>query len=133
MLILVLCKMFIEFSTNSTSFFPTLPGEGLWILIFLFLSFPFLPPSFTRCHHSRLLAALGEHWTPYRLAPHAIHAGPEHHIASSRCCGAPLDPNSTPGPEHMPERMPKRMSEYASNRMSDGMPDIRWNVGIDAR
>jgi hypothetical protein len=33
----------------------------------------------------------------------------------------------------MPERMPKRMSEYASNRMSDGMPDIRWNVGIDAR
>ena len=55
MLILVLCKMFIKFSTNSTSWILTPARWGSLdsnksaipsFLLFLFLSFPFLPSTF---------------------------------------------------------------------------------------
>ena len=124
----------------------------------------FLPSflaSFTRCHYSRLLSApwngpgtispapnaVGPAWarTPYcQLQMLRGKPGPEHHVASSRCCGARLL-RGTPGPEHHVATSTSCGARLDPNTISpapdavghawapNARENARQNVRIDAR
>ena len=77
-------------------FFSYLPGEGLWILTKVELLLLLHPVLFLlrllRLLLLRLMSALFFQ-AMWRVQSWGT-PGPKHHIASSRCCGARLDPNT---------------------------------------